>query len=88
MHTDEIAARMTAMWANPVGERLSIEEEKALLNLGAASESLPKSVDWSTTRNPLGKPIITPPQNQGHCGKSPGPVKDLTFYQSHDKSLR
>jgi hypothetical protein len=41
--------------------------------LGASA--LPESLDWSTTNNPLGRSIVTPPQNQGNCGE-PWMVKD------------
>jgi len=38
----------------------------------ASSTPIPPTLDWSSKDNPLGKPIITPPQNQGHCGELEG----------------
>lgn len=29
---------------------------------------LPEHVDWSSEKNPLGRSVVSPPINQGHCG--------------------
>ena len=31
---------------------------------------LPEHVDWSSEKNPLGRSVVSPPINQGHCGAS------------------
>ncbi len=58
-------------------ERMSAAEEMAVLHLlppfpGARPSvpqlPLPAHVDWSTDRNPIGRAVVTPPINQGHCG--------------------
>ena len=61
--------------------RMTAEEEAALLILGGwgkgkagdgveqeGKEELPASVNWATEDNPLGRSVVTPPINQGHCG--------------------
>lgn len=48
------------------------EDEAVLLLVGSLAiggkEELPKRVNWATAENPLGRSVVTPPINQGHCG--------------------
>jgi hypothetical protein len=60
--------------------RMTGEEEAAFLGLGLGGfgsegegsggegEELPTSINWATDENPVGRSVVTPPVNQGHCG--------------------
>lgn len=51
--------------------RMTTAEEAALFILGGWGKGkgeLPASVNWATEDNPLGRSVVTPPINQGHCG--------------------
>lgn len=57
--------------------RMTAAEEAALLGWGKrpgggddgrGQEELPVSINWASGDNPLGRSVVTPPINQGHCG--------------------